>query len=263
LRAASPRELARDVLSCGVDAVQIALDPIRTRIWTLAEVQAALAANHLKLLSGMMGTKAEGYSTLDTIRATGGLRPDEYWEENLAAAHANAELAANLGLSLVTLHAGFLPHDAHDPLRAIMIERLRRIIGVFATKGISVAFETGQEDAETLLAVLHELRAERPGVNFDPANMILYGMGEPVAALRQLAPHVLQVHIKDATPSARPGEWGQEVPVGSGAVNWQAFFDTLAELKPMTNLVIEREAGEARIADIKAARKVIMQVGGV
>ena len=80
------------------------------------------------------------------------------------------------------------------------------------------------------------------GVNFDPANMILYGMGDPVAALRALEPHVRQVHVKDALPSATPGEWGSEVRAGTGRVDWPAFFAIARELG--VAFLIEREAGE-------------------
>jgi len=263
LRPASPRELARDVLSCGVDAVQLALDPLRLGALSESELLAEFKPNHIRILSGMMTTVGEDYSSLQKIRETGGLRPDQHWPANLAAAHQNAALASRLGLNVVTLHAGFLPHDAADPLRPVMIQRLREVLRAFASKGIRVAFETGREDARTLLSVLHELRAESPGVNFDPANLILYGMGDPVAAFRELAPHVVQVHIKDATPPSRPKEWGEEVVVGTGCVEWTKFFDTIAELRPTVNLLIEREAGESRVADIKIARKLVMQIGGV
>jgi L-ribulose-5-phosphate 3-epimerase len=242
--------------------VQLALDPIRTGAWDADETLEALQHAGLRVISGMMATRGEDYSTLETIRATGGVRLDEHWEENLAAAKANAALAKRLGLGLVTLHAGFLPHDPQDPLRAVMTERLRRLIGVFAEQGVQVGLETGQEDAATLLSVLHDLRDTPPRVNFDPANMILYGMGEPVAALRALAPHVAQVHVKDAIASARPGQWGTEVPAGRGQVEWRSFFDVVRTLPESVSLVIEREAGESRLEDIRAARTLIRDVGG-
>ncbi|MFZ4576545.1 MAG: sugar phosphate isomerase/epimerase family protein, partial [Phycisphaerales bacterium] len=91
------------------------------------------------------------------------------------------------------------------------------------------------------------------GVNFDPANMILYGMGDPVESLRALMPHVMQVHLKDATPSATPGQWGAEVPLGAGAVDWSSFFATLRAAGYAGDLCIEREAGEQRIEDIRTA----------
>lgn len=259
LRPAGPGDLVSALAECGVHAVQLALDPIRTGAWPEAETAARLRSAGIGVISGMMATAGEDYSTLDSIRRTGGLRPDGTWTANLAAAEANAALAKRLGVSLVTLHAGFLPHEGNDPERGVMMERLRRVAGVFAARGVDVALETGQESAETLLEVLADLDAvgARVGVNFDPANMILYGMGEPVEALRRLAPRVRQIHIKDADPAVDPGEWGTEVPAGTGNVNWPEFFRLLRSACPGVNLVIEREAGESRVADIRTARALI------
>jgi L-ribulose-5-phosphate 3-epimerase len=262
LRPSGPEELAKAAASCGVTGVQLALDPLRTGQWDARGTVTALEAAGLRILSGMMATRGEDYSTLDSIRATGGVRLDEHWDENLAAARANAVIARGLGVTLVTLHAGFLPHDERDPLRATMLERLRKLIGAFAEQGVTVGLETGQEDAPTLLSVLNELRAQPPRVNFDPANMILYGMGNPVEALRLLAPHVAQVHIKDAVAAHEPGAWGTEVPAGTGEVDWPAFLDAVRTLPDSVALVIEREAGEHRIDDIRAARRLIRAQGG-
>lgn len=245
-------DLAGKVASCGIDAIQLALDPLRTGDWCRDDTAAALEDAGIAVVSGMMGTKGEDYSTLETIKATGGIRPDETWAENRAAAQANAELAQKLGVSLVTFHAGFLPHDPADPERAAMLSRLREIIEIFGAQGIRTAFETGQESAETLLGVLDAL-PDTAGVNFDPANMILYGMGDPIEALRKLAPRVLQIHIKDAVPTDTPGTWGREVAAGSGAVDWVAFFDEYKRANLACDLVIEREAGGDRIGDVRAA----------
>ena len=138
-----------------------------------------------------------------------------------------------------------------------MVARLREIADIFAAHGVRVAFETGQESAETLVGVLDELCRPGVGVNFDPANMILYGMGEPVAAVRRLAPWVRQIHVKDATPTLQPGTWGAEVPGGTGAVDWTSFFEFARAFLPGVGLVIEREAGENRVADVQAARTLV------
>ena len=104
------------------------------------------------------------------------------------------------------------------------------------------------------MGVLQTLNSPHLGVNFDPANMILYGMGDPTAALDILADHVLQIHIKDATPTGVPGTWGEEVVVGTGAVNWPTFLQIHAD-RIGCNLCIEREAGDNRIEDIRAAHR--------
>jgi L-ribulose-5-phosphate 3-epimerase len=257
LQPGSTTELISRVQATGLNAVQLALDPVRSEVMPLDELQPAFERAGIAILSGMMDMAGEDYTTLESIRRTGGVAPDETWPQNRAAAQLNARLARALDIRLVTFHAGFLPHEASDPRRTLMLDRVRDIVTIFADEGVAVALETGQETADTLLHALHDVDAG-VGVNFDPANMILYGMGEPVAALRRLAPWVRQVHIKDAIPSGTPGEWGVEVPIGSGAVDWTAFFTVLAELPLQPDLVIEREAGTDRIADIRAAHRVIV-----
>ncbi len=257
LRPSSPKDLVDQVRATGLSAVQLALDPLRTGAWDLEALQMALAGARIELLSGMMGCEGEDYATLDSIRETGGLRPDDTWNANLQAAQDNARLARALGLSLVTFHAGFLPHERGHPERAKLVDRLRQVAAVFAGQGVRLGLETGQEAAPTLLEVLAEVAHPALGVNFDPANMILYGMGEPVAAVRALAPQVLQVHVKDALPAQRRGTWGSEVPVGSGAVDWSGFFAVVCPLG--VPFVIEREAGETRVADIRTAKQLVEQ----
>lgn len=258
LQPENPRQLAERVAECGVSLVQLHLDPVRTGAWDAKETIAALHDAGARLCSGMMTTEGEDYSTLESIKLTGGVRPDATWAANLSAAKQNAELAASLGLQLVTLHAGFLPHEKGDPERAKLVDRLGEVVDVFAERGVRVGLETGQESAETLLEVLEEVgREDWLGVNFDPANMILYRMGYPIDAIRLLAPRVQQIHIKDAILSEREGEWGEEVVVGTGRVDWEGFFSVVSEAGIDCDFVIEREAGEARVADVRTARTLV------
>lgn len=269
LRPASAAELAKAVSACGVHGVQLHLDPIREGAWALESTRRELAEAGITILSGMMGMAGEDYTTLESIARTGGVRPDSTWHANFKAAERNATIAKELGLSLVTFHAGFLPHGgSHEEQaeRAKMIERLRQLAEVFGSRGVRVALETGQEKADTLLSVLRDVNAglgdaRRVGVNFDPANMILYGMGGPIAALRALRAQVVQVHIKDAIATTTHGTWGEEVPVGTGQVDWKAFFDVLRE-GTACDCVIEREAGEARVDDVRTARELVVGIMG-
>lgn len=260
LHPTSAADLVGKVKQCGVSAVQLAVDPIRLGHWDLAETERALREAEIAVVSAMMGTEGEDYTTLESIARTGGIRPDETWEANLAHAKRNAEICAALGLKLITLHAGFLPHERNDPERGKLLTRLRTLADVFATRSVAIAFETGQESAATLLEVLKELNHASIGVNFDPANMILYNMGEPLEAVKVLAPYVRQVHIKDATYTTVPGTWGAEVPVGSGRVPWPEFIEFVKQSLPGVNLCIEREAGDQRIADIRTAADLISRL---
>ena len=262
LRPRGPDELARAIARLGLACTQLALDPLREGRWDRARTRRALERAGVTVVSGMIGTRGEDYATPASIRRTGGLRPDEHWAANLAAAEASARLARALGLDLVTLHAGFFPEDAGDPERARLVARLRAVADAFGAEGVRVGLETGQESAPALLALLAETGRANVGVNFDPANLILYGRGDPLAALRMVAPHVLQVHVKDARAPRAPGEWGSEVPVGTGAVDWPAFFDVLRAQSRPIDCLIEREAGEARAADVATARALVERVGG-
>lgn len=258
LRPSSPEHLCDLLHSTGITRVQLALDPVRTA-WGI-DATARELARGIHVISGMMAMQGEDYSTLESIRETGGIRPDSTWPANLAAAAENAQLAKRLGLRLVTFHAGFLPHDRRDPQRAKMLDRLRCLRDTFAAADINIALETGQESAATLLDLLEELPGV--GVNFDPANMILYGMGDPVAALRTLAPRIAQIHIKDAQPTTTAGQWGTETPAGQGSVDWPEFFNACRENRLNSDLVIERESGDARVPDVIRARELIERLHG-
>ncbi|MBK7643104.1 MAG: TIM barrel protein [Planctomycetes bacterium] len=257
LKPENPADLVAKVQSLGLTQVQIALAPLRDGRWKTSELRNATDRAKLSFVSGMIAMQGEDYATLESIKATGGVRVDKHWKQNLENARAEAAIARELGLSLVTFHAGFLPESRSDPERTKMIERLRMLADVFGEAGIKLGFETGQETADTLLEVLARVDKTSVGVNFDPANMILYGKGEPVAALRRLARHVLQVHVKDARASVKKGRWGTEVAVGTGEVDWKNFLGAVRSLPQSVDLVIEREAGEDRSADIRKARELV------
>jgi sugar phosphate isomerase/epimerase len=209
--------------------------------------------NGISIVSGMFGCVGEDYSSLESIRRTGGIAPDETWEHNLDNVNATAKLGRKLGIKLVTFHAGFVPHDTSDRNFSKMVMRLGAVADVFAAQNIILGLETGQETAAALLHLLKTLNRPNVGVNFDPANMLLYDKGNPVEALQTLGPWIRQVHIKDAVRTRVPGTWGEEVPAGTGEVNWRAFFQALDTLGFQGNLVIEREAGNERVGDVRKA----------
>jgi len=257
LQSAGAADLAAKLKATGIGRVQLALDPLRDSVAGWEQTEKVLRQNEIMIVSAMFGCVGEDYSTLESIRLTGGVAPDATWEQNRKNIRASATLAAELGQKLVTFHAGFLPHEESDPAFAKMLQRLTEVADVFAAEKIDVGLETGQETAPMLAGVLQKLNRPNVGVNFDPANMILYNKGDPVEALRTLGPWIRQVHIKDAARTRTPGTWGEEVTVGEGEVDWLAFFATLKQLDFSGNFVIEREAGARRVADVRAAKMVV------
>jgi sugar phosphate isomerase/epimerase len=262
LQAGDPEQLVSLLEAIGLKRVQLALDPLREEPAAWRSTAEIFAVNGIETVSGMFGTIAEDYSTLESIRRTGGLVPDEHWEQNWRNIQTAVAIARRHRLKLVTFHAGFLPHDERDPAFGKLLDRIARVADLFAAQKMDLGFETGQETAETLAAFLTKLNRPNVGVNFDPANMILYDKGDAIAALRTLGPWLKQCHIKDARRTTVPGTWGEEVTAGTGEVDWRAFFRTLDELGFTGNLCIEREAGSQRVADITAARQMVEKIPG-
>ena len=261
LQPASPADLVAKLESTGIRRVQLALDPLRESPGVWGETVALFRQKGITTVSGMFGCVREDYSTLETIRKSGGIAPDATWEQNWNNIRATAALAQQLGLKLVTFHAGFLPHDEKDPNFARMLLRLGETADVFKAANITLGLETGQETASVLVQLLQKLQRPNVGVNFDPANMMLYDKGNPITALRMLGPWIRQVHIKDARRTKVPGTWGEEVAAGTGEVDWRAFFATLRELNYAGDFVIEREAGNQRVVDIRSATEVVARMG--
>lgn len=257
LQPASPQDLAQKLAATGISCVQLALDPLRAspKIW--GDTEKVFRDSGITVVSGMVACLGEDYATLESIRLTGGIAPDATWEQNLKNFRACAVIAKKMGLKLVTFHAGFLPPDESHPTFGKMLQRLDEVADIFMVQNILLGLETGQETAQELADLLHKLNHPNIGVNFDPANMILYDKGDPVKALHVLAPWIRQVHIKDAKRTKIPGTWGEEVPVGTGEVDWRGFFSTFKHVIFNVNLAIEREYGTSRIADIRTARAVV------
>ena len=261
LRPASPAELARHLNGIGIRRTQLAVDPIRLGgEW--ADGFAKLADLGITVVSGMFGAVGEDYSTLDSIRRTGGIVPDETWPQTFDNFRRMAPMASKAGLDHITFHAGFLPHDPTDPSYAALAGRLEKVADLFADNGLTCCLETGQEDAASLRGFLETLNRPNVGVNFDPANLILYDKGDPIAGLTTLLPHVRSCHVKDAKRTKTPGTWGEEVVVGTGEVDWPAFFGRLSGGGFTGTLAIEREAGASRVADIETAHRFIQRLIG-
>ncbi|MFI5380898.1 MAG: sugar phosphate isomerase/epimerase family protein [Tepidisphaerales bacterium] len=214
---------------------------------------AILKDSGIKLTSGMMHFADEDYTTIAVIRTTGGFVPDSLWPVRKELTVAAGRLAAGMGLKALTVHAGFIPPSNHETY-AVLVGRLRELAAAYAAVDMALNLETGQESAHELLQFLNDLGVKNVSVNFDPANMILYGSGDPIDAVHMLGRHIRHVHVKDAVLSAQPGtKWGDEVPFGVGQVGPWHFLQALAAVGYTGPMCIEREAGEDRFGDVQYA----------
>lgn len=242
----------------GIDRVNLALKPavaeggeayleaVRRQRWTVSATT--------------IGFPQEDYTSLETIRATGGILPDECWLQNRQTVVRAAEITAELGVRWLTMHAGFLESDQSAVARRLR-DRLVCLADAAGQRGLGLLLETGQETADCLARLLEELNHPALGVNFDPANMILYDKGDPVAAVHKLGPWIKHIHVKDARRTRQPGTWGTEVPWGDGQVGPAAFLAALKTIGYAGVLSIEREAGDNRLGDIQLAAERLAEAG--
>lgn len=191
------------------------------------------------------GFEGESYADIPTVVKTVGLVPPETRAERTTEMKEIADFAKLLGCDVVALHLGFIPHDTSDPLYQEVLAVTRDVCDHCQANGQNLHLETGQEAADGLLQFINDVQRDNLFVNFDPANMILYGTGEPIEALKKIGSYVRSIHCKDGTWAANPGkEWGCEVPLGAGDVGIETYLRTLNELGYTGPLTIEREIAQ-------------------
>jgi sugar phosphate isomerase/epimerase len=236
----------------GVDVVQIACGDPHHAAWQEGDAMPAAAkAAGLCLTGAMLGFPGEDYTTPQTIQHTGGFGNPATRAERLERLGWALDRTRELGLADLMLHAGFIPEPGEAD-RKPFLDTLGKVSAMAQAKGVTVAFETGQETADLLRQTLDELKCGNLKVNFDPANMLLYDKGDPLRAVEILGPDIRSVHVKDARRPKVPGTWGDEVPLGEGEVNIKAFLQALKKAGYKGPLCVEREVGdqEGRMRDV-------------
>lgn len=206
------------------------------------EFKRTLADLGIEVTCVFAGFEGESYADIPTVERTVGIVPKDVRSERIAELLAIAKFAHELEVDTVGLHLGFVPHDSSDPDYSELVDATRYVCDQCAVRGQKIHLETGQEPAEVLEGFLTAVDRPNLFINFDPANMILYGCGEPLPALEQLGGWVRSVHCKDAKWSDKPGEtWGTEMPLGQGDVDFREFLAVLDRIGYAGPLTIERE----------------------
>lgn len=159
---------------------------------------------------------------------------------------ANVDLAADLGVRVVTTHIGVVPEDESDPVRAVMLAALEEIGRHAESRGVVLATETGPESGAVLRDLLARLQTDAIKVNFDPANLVRRGF-DHLAAVEELAPWIVHTHAKDGTRG------GAETPLGQGDVDFPRYVAALLKTGYDGYFTIEREGGDDRVGDVRAA----------
>lgn len=252
------RDHVSEIKSLGVRCGQLGIPgAMDITVHDADDWKAALDEEEFTLVTVFAAFNGESYADIPSVRRTVGLLPESTREERLERTREVCDFAALLGVRSVACHVGVIPEDPEHPDHVAVRDAVRTICDHAARHLQTFALETGQESAQVLQSFLDEVDRPNVAVNFDPANMILYGVGHPIDALRVLARRVVSVHCKDGDwPNANhTGALGEERALGKGAVDVEKFVRTLREIGFRGPLNIERESPDQaeRLRDIRDA----------
>jgi sugar phosphate isomerase/epimerase len=228
-----------------------------------ANLRAALDRYHVEATSAV--ATGPGKEVYDFYQGplTIGLVPREFRAQRIAHMKEVSDFALKAGIPAVQGHCGFLPENPNDPLYREAVEAIRTVASYCRQNGQKFRCETGQETPITLVRTIRDVGLDNVGVNFDAANLIMYGKANPVDAVEILGPYIQGVHAKDGLYPTDPKELGQEVPIGQGKVNFPALIARLKQIGYRNPLTIEREiSGEKQTADIKASIAFLEKLSG-
>ena len=234
------------VQELGIPTIQLHAPHRSTRTPAAAEkFVERLEKMNVELTAVFGGFEGESYADIPTVSRTIGLVPPETRAERLREMCEISDFARLLGCNVIALHLGFVPHDTSLPLYQDVLQVTRQLCEHASQNDQALHLETGQETGEGLLTFIADSKCDNLFVNFDPANMILYGTGDPIDTLKQISKYVRSVHCKDAIASDQPGvTWGRETPLGEGQVDMERYLQTLKEIGYTGPLTIERELAE-------------------
>lgn len=218
-----------------------------------SDVAAQWKADDFTVVTVFAAYEGEDYADIPTVQRTVGFVPPATRAAREQRTYEVSDLARAMGVGSIACHIGCVPEDSSDANYIGVRDLVRRICDYAAKAGQTFALETGQEPAAVLLRFLQDVDRPNLRINFDPANMVLYGSGDPIEALRAVGPLVVSVHAKDGDwPPQAPGALGTERPLGQGAVGMERFVRTLREIGYSGPLNVEREIEDQqqRLADV-------------
>jgi len=257
-----PLETLRELVGLGVRCGQLGIPGDYDLKDAARPWKAAAAELDFRIYTVFAAYSGESYADVATVRETVGFVPLATRAEREARTMQVSRFAYDIGAYSIATHVGCIPSDQSDPSYGAVLETVRRICDLAAQFDQNFALETGQEPAAELLHFLHSAGRGNLGINFDPANMILYGTGDPVEAVKLLKDDLLSVHCKDGKWPTASGALGMEMPLGQGDVKWTEFLKALEEAGYRGPLSVERETDDAqrRLLDIRAGLAMLKEL---
>jgi L-ribulose-5-phosphate 3-epimerase len=252
---ADPVETIREVKTLGVTCGQLGIPGDMALEGVEDAWIKALRDEDFTIVTVFCSYVGESYKDVPTVQSTVGFIPPDTRTEREQRTKDVSHFAAALGVNSIACHIGFVPEDPEHPDYVAVRDMVRRICDHAALHGQTFALETGQEPADVLLQFLKAVNRPNLGINFDPANLIMYGTGDPILAVEVLHEHLLSVHCKDGVwpPKMPAGALGTETPLGEGAVGMDKFIAKLKQLGYKGTLNVEHEIDdrEQKMVDMR------------
>jgi sugar phosphate isomerase/epimerase len=243
----TPAQAIARVKAFGLDCCQVGVGLAPT---SLAEpLKAALAKYQVEATAAM--TLGTGKMVWDFYQGplTIGLVPPQTRAARIDALKRTSDLAKMCDIKAVHTHCGFIPENPNEPLYTETVKAIQEVAGYCKANGQTFLMETGQESPVTLLRAITDAEFDNIAVNLDTANLILYGKGDPVAALDVIGKYVRGLHAKDGLYPTDPKRLGEEVAIGKGKVDFAEVLRKLHALHYTGPITIEREISGARQED--------------
>ena len=220
-----------------------------------ASVRDVLAAHDFRVTALWAGWSGPCEWNFTAGPATIGLVPPAYRFQRIQELRDASDFAEKIGVSRVITHVGFLPENPDDPDFNGTVAALRNLCVYMKAKNQYFLFETGQETPVTMLRTIQAIGTDNLGINFDTANLLLYGKSNSLDALDVFGQYVMETHIKDGFYPTDGMHLGRQAPVGEGKANVREVVRRLDEIGYDGTLTIEREiSGEQQRKDIMQAR---------
>lgn len=243
------------LVAAGFDSCQLVYKP---------EKYTAEDADVIKALAEKYGVDISaqfcGYYDAETVwdmdygYLTAGINVEAYRVSRIKYVKDAALFAARIGIEDIIIHAGFVPNNPYAPEYGTMCAAVRTLGKFLKNLGLNLLFETGGEAPIVLVRLIEDVGLDNLYINLDPANILMYGYGNPTDAVTVFGKYVRNFHGKDGCLPTNPRVLGLETPVGEGMVDFPAVLKKLHELGYDRYITIERECGNDRDGDVLKAK---------
>jgi len=258
-----------DLVATFKDAMAMGFPTCQLSCWSTKEftdenakkVRDAVAATGMEIsciIAGWSGPQVwDFYDGPETL----GLVPKAFRGIRLMELYAASDFMQKINVTDMNTHVGFIPENPNHEDYYGTISMLRCLARYMQPRGQYFLFETGQETPVTLLRAIADIGTDNLGINFDSANLLAYGKGNPIDGIKMLGKYIRNTHIKDGKYPTCGRFLGVETPPGEGDVSYPEIIDALKAVGYDGCLTIEREIhGEQQRLDILKARDMLLEL---